>query len=90
MNETEFEKFLDFQFDGVYKEFMKNPYNTSEYYTGTSQLFGQENPIMITYESIGVNPTKLEFIALEYKPHSRKEVLISNVENLKKKMVLGG
>ena len=90
MSEIEFENFLNFQFDEVYKEFMKNPYNTSEYYTGTNKLFGQENPIMITYESIGVNPTKLEFIALEYKPHSRKEVLISNVENLEKKMLLGG
>ena len=45
---------------------------------------------MVTYESIGVNPTKLEFIELEYKLHSKKEVLISNVENLKKKMLLGG
>lgn len=90
MNETEFEKFLDFQFDGVYKEFMKNPYNTSEYYTGTSQLFGQENPIMITYESIGLNPMGLDFIALNYKSSPKVGVLKSNVENLKKKMLLGG
>ena len=90
MNETEFEKFLDFQFDGVYKEFMKNPYNTSEYYTGTSQLFGQENPIMITYESIGVNPMGLDFIALNYKSSPKVGVLKSNMDNLKKKMLLGG
>ena len=64
MTEIEFENFLNFQFDGVYKEFMKNPYNTLEYYTGTNKLFGQENPIMITYESIGVNPMGLDFITL--------------------------
>lgn len=90
MTEIEFEKFLDFQFDGVYKEFMRNPYNTSEYYSGTNKLFGQENPIMITYESIGVNPMGLDFIALNYKSSPKVGVLKSNVENLKKKMVLGG
>lgn len=90
MSEIEFENFLNFQFDGIYKDFMKNPYITSDYFNGTSQLIGQKTPIMVTYESIGVNPTKLEFIELEYKLHSKKEVLISNVENLKKKMLLGG
>lgn len=90
MTEIELEKFLDFQFDGVYKEFMRNPYNTSEYYSGTNKLFGQENPIMITYESIGVNPMGLDFIALNYKSSPKVGVLKSNVENLKKKMVLGG
>lgn len=90
MSEIEFENFLNFQFDGIYKNFMKNPYITSDYFNGTSQLIGQENPIMITYESIGVNPTKLEFIALNYKSSPKVGVLKSNVDNLKKKMLLGG
>lgn len=90
MSEIEFENFLNFQFDGVYKEFMKKPYNTSEYYIGTNKLFGQENPIMITYESIGVNPMGLDFIALNYKSSPKVGVLKSNVDNLKKKMLLGG
>lgn len=90
MTETEFEKFLDFQFDGIYKQFLENPYNTLEYYTGTNKLFGQENPIMITYESIGVNPMGLDFIALNYKSSPKVGVLKSNMDNLKKKMVLGG
>ncbi len=40
MTETEFENFLNFQFDGIYKQFLENPYNTSEYYNGTNKLLG--------------------------------------------------
>ena len=90
MSEIEFENFLNFQFDGIYKDFMKNPYITSDYFNGTSQLIGQENPITITYKNIGVNPMGLDFIALNYKLSPKVGVLKSNVENLKKKMVLGG
>ena len=90
MTETEFENFLNFQFDGIYKQFLENPYNTSEYYIGTSKLLGQENPIMVTYESIGVNSIELDFIALNYKPSPKVEMLKSNMDNLKKKMLLGG
>ena len=90
MSEIEFENFLNFQFDGIYKDFMKNPYITSDYFNGTSQLIGQENPITITYKSIGLNPMGLDFIALNYKSSPKVGVLKSNVDNLKKKMLLGG
>ena len=90
MTETEFENFLNFQFDGIYKEFMKNPYNTLEYYIGTNKLLGQENPIMVSYESIGVNSIELDFIALNYKQSPKVEMLKINMDNLKKKMLLGG
>lgn len=90
MTETEFDNFINFQFDGIYKQFLENPYNTSEYYIGTSKLLGQENPIMVTYESIGVNSIELDFIALNYKSSPKVEMLQSTMDNLKKKMLLGG
>ncbi len=45
---------------------------------------------MVTYESIGVNSIELDFITLNYKSSPKVEMLEGNIDNLKKKMLLGG
>ena len=87
MNETEFESFLNFQFDGIYKNFIESPYETSEYFTGTSQIFGQTTPAMITYSSIGINSQNLKFIPLNYKSIDNLKKI--DMSELKGKMLIG-
>lgn len=87
MSVEEFDNFINFQFDGIYKGFLENAYETSDYFTGTNKLFGQTEPRMMTYESIGVRNTgNMNFIPLDYKPVKR----LAEVENIKKKMLIGG
>lgn len=89
MTNEEFENFINFQFDSIYKGFLKNSYNTSEYFTGSNKLFGQTQPNLVTYTSIGINNSEqMKFIPLEYKPVENKR--IAGVENLKNKMLIGG
>lgn len=86
MSVEEFDNFINFQFDGIYKGFLENAYETSDYFTGTNKLFGQTEPRMMTYESIGVRNTgNMNFIPLDYKPVKR----LAEVENIKKKMLIG-
>lgn len=87
MTNEEFDNFLNFQFDGIYKSFVENPYESSEYYTGTNKLFGQKTPVLVTYASIGIKTENMKFIPLEYKVETRK---IPGIESLKKKMLIGG
>jgi hypothetical protein len=89
MKDDEFDNFLKWEFDGIYKEFIKNPYETNDYYTGNYKIIGQKNPTRITYESIGVKNTQnLEFIPLEYKntPQIENKVDLSELKN---KMLIG-
>lgn len=88
MTNEEFDNFLNFQFDSIYKGFLENSYNTSEYFTGANKLFGQTQPKLVTYASIGIEKENMKFIPLDYKPVKNKR--IAGVENLKKKMLIGG
>ena len=89
MTSEEFDNFLKWEFDGIYKEFIKNPYETNDYYTGNYKIIGQKNPKRITYESIGVKNTQnLEFIPLEYKNTAQIENQVDMYE-LKNKMLIG-
>lgn len=87
MSEAEFESFLNFQFDGIYRSFIENPYETSEYFKGTSQIFGQTKPTMITYASVGINSQNLKFIPLNYKSIDNLKKI--DTSELKGKMLIG-
>ena len=80
---------MKWEFDRIYKEFIKNPYETNDYYTGNYKIIGQKNPKRITYESIGVKNTQnLEFIPLEYKNTAQIENQV-DLSELKNKMLIG-
>lgn len=88
MTSEEFEKFLNWEFDGIYKGFLKNPYETSEYYRGSSQLFGQDKPRLVSYEEIGVNSKKINYIPLEYKQSDKTKRI--DISKIQQKMLIGG
>lgn len=88
MEAKEFDNFLNFQFDGIYKGFIERPYQTSDYYMGTSQLFGQTIPKMVTYKDIGVsNSVELKFVPLGYKPSNNLKKI--DFSQLKDKLIGG-
>lgn len=89
MDKVEFDNFLNFQFDGIYKDFLENPYETKNYYSGTYKIIGQAKLKLITYASVGIKNTKnLNFIKLEYKPQN--EVRSVDFSELREKMLIGG
>jgi hypothetical protein len=90
MLETEKDNFMNFQFDGIYKGFMERPYEVPLYFVGEHQVFGQTQPVTITYASIGVENTEsLNFIPLDYKPVNRSLEMKENIRKLQDKMLIG-
>ena len=90
MTDEEFNNFLKWEFEGIYKDFMKNPYGTSDYYTGSYRVIGQKAPKMVTYKSIGINTPNLKFIPLEYKNNTVQIENKIDLSGLKNKMLIGG
>lgn len=90
MTDEEFSNFLKWEFDGIYKDFMKNPYGTADYYTGSYRVIGQKIPIMVTYKSIGINTPNLKFIPLEYKNNTVQIENKVDLSEIKNKMLIGG
>ena len=71
------------------KDFLENPYETKNYYTGTYKIIGQTQPKLVTYASVGVKNTEnLDFIKLEYK--LQNEVRAVDFSELREKMLIGG
>ena len=89
MTSEEFDNFLKWEFDGIYKEFIKNPYETNDYYTGSYRVIGQKTPIMVTYKSIGINTQNLKFIPLEYKNNTVQIENKVDLSEIKNKMLIG-
>ena len=90
MTDEEFNNFLKWEFEGIYKDFMKNPYGSSDYYTGSYRVIGQKAPKMVTYKSIGINTPNLKFIPLEYKNNTVQIENKIDLSGLKNKMLIGG
>lgn len=91
MEQSESENFFKFQFDGIYKGFLERPYEVSPYFAGRSQLYGQTEPYLITYQSIGINAENLKFIPLDYKPTTNRSLgMKENIKKLQNKMLIGG
>lgn len=88
MEQKEFDNFINFQFDGIYKGFIERPYATSNYFKGTYEAIGQVEPQKITYENIGVTENKQDFIALNYRYEPKNKNI--DYKNLKTKMLVGG
>lgn len=90
MSVEESDNFFNWQFEGIYKNFMLNPYETVEYYSGTNRIFGQTKPKLITYKSIGVNNQNLKFIPLEYNYAKNQQIgFNTDMKEIKNKMLLG-
>ena len=91
MSDKEASNFFDFQFEGIYKDFYNNPYETQDYYRGSYQVFGREKPKMLTYEMIGVKNTgNMNFIPLEYKNNTVQIENKVDLSKIKNKMLIGG
>lgn len=88
MSETEFDNFMNWEFEKIYKEFMKNPYSVPEYFRGSQPLIGQTKPKLFTYAMIGIRNNE-NFIPLEYNAKKETENKLS-YKNLKEKMLIGG
>lgn len=88
MSETEFDNFMNWEFEKIYKEFMKNPYSVPEYFRGSQPLIGQTKPKLFTYAMIGIGNNE-NFIPLEYNAKKETENKLS-YKNLKEKMLIGG
>nr|DAI39264.1 MAG TPA: Loader and inhibitor of phage G40P [Caudoviricetes sp.] len=88
MSETEFDNFMNWEFEKIYKEFMKNPYNVPEYFRGSQPLIGQTKPKLFTYAMIGIRNNE-NFIPLEYNMKKETENKLS-YKSLKEKMLVGG
>ena len=90
MKDDEFDNFLKWEFDDIYKGFCERPYETSDYYRGTSQLFGQIKPRMISYEEAKIGNTEnMNFIRLEYKNITAQIENKVDLSELKNKMLVG-
>ena len=87
MSETEFDNFMNWEFEKIYKEFMKNPYSVPEYFRGSQPLIGQTKPKLFTYAMIGIRNNE-NFIPLEYAKKETENKL--NYKSLKEKMLIGG
>lgn len=86
MSNVEFDNFMNFEFEKVYKDFFERPYNVPVYFKGIQPIFGQKEPKLITYSMVGVNNSEnMPFIRLEYKRVENKK--LSGIENLRKKMM---
>lgn len=91
MKDDEFDNFLKWEFDDIYKGFCERPYETSDYYRGTSQLFGQIKPRMISYEEAKIGNTEnMNFIRLEYKNITAQIENKVDLSEIKNKMLIGG
>ena len=91
MKDDEFDNFLKWEFDDIYKRFCKRPYETSDYYRGTSQLFGQTKPRMISYKEAKIGNTEnMNFIRLEYKNITAQIENKVDLSEIKNKMLIGG
>ena len=90
MSIIEFENFMNWEFEKIYKDFMSRPYSVPGYFRGTQPMFGQKEPRLITYAMVGVGSNEsLNFIPLGYK--TKKETGNKlNYKSLKKKMLIGG
>ena len=88
MSETEFDNFMNWEFEKIYKEFMKNPYTVPEYFRGSQPLIGQTKPKLFTYAMIGIRNNE-NFIPLEYNAKKETENKLS-YKSLKEKMLIGG
>ena len=88
MSETEFDNFMNWEFEKIYKEFMKNPYSVPEYFRGSQPLIGQTKPKLFTYAMIGIRNNE-NFIPLEYNAKKETENKL-NYKSLKEKMLIGG
>ena len=91
MKDDEFDNFLKWEFDDIYKGFCERPYETSDYYRGTSQLFGQIKPRMIGYKEAKIGNTEnMNFIRLEYKNITAQIENKVDLSEIKNKMLIGG
>ena len=90
MSIIEFENFMNWEFEKIYKDFMSRPYSVPGYFRGTQPMFGQKEPKLITYAMVGVRSNEsLNFIPLGYK--TKKETGNKlDYKSLKKKMLIGG
>lgn len=88
MSETEFDNFMNWEFEKIYREFMKNPYSVPEYFRGSQPLIGQTKPKLFTYAMIGIRNNE-NFIPLKYNAKKETENKLS-YKSLKEKMLIGG
>ena len=90
MSIIEFENFMNWEFEKIYKDFMSRPYSVPGYFRGTQPMFGQKEPRLITYAMVGVGSNEsLNFIPLEYNAKKETENKL-NYKSLKEKMLIGG
>lgn len=91
MKDDEFDSFLKWEFDGIYKGFCEHPYETSDYCRGSSQLLGQTKPRMISYKEAKIGNTEnMNFIRLEYKNITAQIENKVDLSEIKNRMLIGG